>query len=236
MPTDRRAHCFSPDLIFSYSSLTIFPLDKQTGLSTVGNFMKTATQSPSPRERILAKAMDLFYRQGYLATGINQIIAEAEVARASFYAHFPSKDDLLLAYAEAISAKDMAELRAGAASLPTAKQRFYALFTLLPDWLVEFDYRGCPFQILLAEAPPDDERLHAVARHHHEAIITLIKELAADYYAEDASLKPVDFDQLAKLYVVLMDGAIAAAVAYRESWPIDQAIKTIKNMVEPEYR
>lgn len=198
--------------------------------------MNTATQSPGPRERILSTAMDLFYRQGYLATGINQIIAEAEVARASFYAHFPSKGDLLLAYAETIAAKDMADMRSGLAALPTARDRFYGLLTLLPDWLREFDYRGCPFQIMLAEAPADDERLHAVARRHHEQLMALIQELAEAYYNEDPALKRVNFDHLARLYVVLMDGAIAAAVAYRETWPINQAIKTIKGLVEPDFR
>ncbi|WP_269539539.1 TetR/AcrR family transcriptional regulator [Cerasicoccus fimbriatus] len=194
--------------------------------------MTTTTQS-SPRERILNTAIDLFYRQGYQATGINQIIAEAGVAKASFYANFPSKDDLLLAYAEAISAKEMAEMRAGLATLDTPRDRFYGLFTLLPGWLQEYDFRGCPFQIILAEAPSGDERLHAVAKRHHELMIDLARELLEDYQAANPSLKPVDNEQLARLFVVLMDGAIAAAVAYRDNWPIDQAVKTVKSLVEP---
>lgn len=47
-----------------------------------------------PHEGILETAAQPFYRQGYQATSINQIIAEAGVAKGSFYAHFPSKDDL----------------------------------------------------------------------------------------------------------------------------------------------
>lgn len=195
--------------------------------------MSSSTQSASPRERILSKAMDLFYRQGYQATGINQIIAEAGVARASFYAHFPSKDDLFIAYAEAISTKEMDETRAAINTIHGAKEKFYGLLRLLPDWLREYDFRGCPFQIMLTEAPPNDERLHAVCRRHHDELIQLIRGLAQDYYAANSQLRPVDLDQLARLYVVLLDGAIAAAVAYRENWPIDQAVQTIEGMVEP---
>ncbi|WP_309384986.1 TetR/AcrR family transcriptional regulator [Cerasicoccus frondis] len=194
--------------------------------------MTTATQS-SPRERILSKAVDLFYRQGYQATGINQIIAEAGVARASFYAHFPSKDDLFVAYAQAISDKEMEEMHLGLGTLTSARDRFYGLLTLLPQWLEMYDYRGCPFQLILAESPNGDERLHAISRHHHEVLIDLVKELAQAYYAENSSLQRVDLDQLARLYIVLMDGAIAAAVAYRDHWPIIQAIQTIKRQVEP---
>ncbi len=50
------------------------------------------------RERIVQTALDLFYRQGYLATGINQVIAEAGVSKNTFYYYFPSKEDLCLAY------------------------------------------------------------------------------------------------------------------------------------------
>jgi len=56
--------------------------------------------SSSPRDRILQVASDLFYRQGYHATGINQIIREAAVAKASFYDHFSSKEALAVAYLE----------------------------------------------------------------------------------------------------------------------------------------
>ena len=48
----------------------------------------------NPKDRILKTVERLFCEQGYLSTGINQIIAEAQVAKASFYQHFPSKEAL----------------------------------------------------------------------------------------------------------------------------------------------
>lgn len=42
----------------------------------------------SPRERIVETTFELFAKQGYNSTGINQIIADAGVAKASFYLHF----------------------------------------------------------------------------------------------------------------------------------------------------
>ncbi|HAD79392.1 MAG TPA: TetR family transcriptional regulator, partial [Flavobacteriaceae bacterium] len=56
--------------------------------------------SVAVRDRILDTASELFYRQGYNSTGINQIIDEAEIARASLYHHVKSKNDLLYAYLE----------------------------------------------------------------------------------------------------------------------------------------
>jgi AcrR family transcriptional regulator len=69
-----------------------------------------ATRSPV-QDRIMAAAADLFYRQGYRATGINQVIAESGVAKASFYDHFPSKDDLLYAYVLDTSRRELADVR-----------------------------------------------------------------------------------------------------------------------------
>ncbi len=61
------------------------------------------------KERILKKATELFYVQGVHNTGINQIIDESCVAKASFYHHFPSKDDLisecLLTYGDFLTAR-----------------------------------------------------------------------------------------------------------------------------------
>jgi AcrR family transcriptional regulator len=57
------------------------------------------TEKPlSARERILKVAGRLFYAEGYRAVGIDRVLAEADVAKATFYKHFPSKDDLIVAW------------------------------------------------------------------------------------------------------------------------------------------
>ena len=61
--------------------------------------MKTQKQS-DPRERILEAADRLFYTEGVRATGTEKIMSVSEVAKATFYRHFPSKDDLVIAYLE----------------------------------------------------------------------------------------------------------------------------------------
>ena len=73
--------------------------------------MDTVIKQQTPKERILKTVDRLFYEQGYLATGINQIIAEAKVAKASFYQHFPSKEALVLEYIEAHNTKFFQQLR-----------------------------------------------------------------------------------------------------------------------------
>lgn len=64
----------------------------------------TEPEARGPRERILDTAADLFYRQGYSNTGINQILEESGAHKASLYRYFPAKHDLGRAYLERMSA------------------------------------------------------------------------------------------------------------------------------------
>lgn len=65
----------------------------------------------SPKDRILGRAVDLFYTRGYHNTGINRIIDESGTAKASFYSYFKSKDDLAKAYLYAHSEMYIARVK-----------------------------------------------------------------------------------------------------------------------------
>jgi AcrR family transcriptional regulator len=89
--------------------------------------MATDIQAKTARDRILNTAADLFYRNGYRATGINEVIAKAEVAKATFYAHFPTKDDLCLAYLKDRNSREAGEIMDFVNSKRTPLTRFYAV-------------------------------------------------------------------------------------------------------------
>jgi AcrR family transcriptional regulator len=103
------------------------------------------------RRRLLDTATRLFYAEGIRAVGIDRIIAEAGVAKATFYSHFPSKDDLVLAY---IEEQDRLG-REAVAALPKAPPRkmLAAILGRISDAAVAGDFRGCPFLNAAAEYP-----------------------------------------------------------------------------------
>ena len=70
------------------------------------------------RERVLATALALFYRDGIRATGIDRVIAEAGVTKVTFYRHFPSKDALVVAFLESRHERWMAYTRSGGWAYP----------------------------------------------------------------------------------------------------------------------
>jgi len=86
------------------------------------------------RERIVETASRLFYTQGYNLTGINQVIAEADVAKASLYQHFTSKEDLLEEYLRLTAQSTNDTLRSVINSQKTAKDKVLGLF----DFLIQF--------------------------------------------------------------------------------------------------
>lgn len=180
------------------------------------------------RERIMNTAFDLFYRQGYRATGINQVIGESGVAKASFYDHFPSKDDLLYEYLEAAARKDIEDLQKAAAEARTADERFFAPLLLLKPWFEESGYRGCPFQNIVAEAPPSDPRVREIVRRHNENLRAFLRKLAEELLQRRPNINKINAEDLANTYLLLFQGTIATAVAYRHPMPVDAAIKALE--------
>ena len=193
--------------------------------------MTTPNSIKSPRERIIETACDLFYKQGYHSTGINQIISESSVAKASFYDHFPSKDALLYEYVCEMSRLDFAEFCAEVNQIETAKERFYGPFHILLPWLNTTDFRGCPFQNVVSEIPPKDEKIQKIIRKHRAREHDFFRDLAQDYRAEDPKLTSMDCEAIADMYQLLFNGAIATATAYRENWPVEHAISTLEDFI-----
>lgn len=127
--------------------------------------MNTALKSQNPKDRILDTATRLFYEQGYLATGINQIIAEAKVAKASFYQHFPSKEALAVKYLEAYNSSFFKQLDYITQQSIEPKNKILALFDHLNDFSQQAECRGCAFLNIAVEfSDPQSQPRILIAR------------------------------------------------------------------------
>lgn len=184
------------------------------------------------RDRILKTAFDLFYRQGYRATGINQIIAESGVAKASFYDHFPSKDHLLADYARETARREYEDMVNYVRTVRDPRKRLFAPLHSLFPWFEQTHYRGCPFQNLMAEVPVDVPAVQEVSKQHRENLRGLLRDLIEEVRKTDASLSRLDVNDAVATYMLLLDGAIAVAVAYQDDWPVKQAMKSLKRYLQ----
>jgi AcrR family transcriptional regulator len=163
--------------------------------------------SRTTRERILDTAYELFSRRGIRAVGIDEVIAQADVAKATLYRHFPSKNDLVLAFLE-----QREQLWTNAWVEPearrrgkTAEQQLLAIFDLFDEWFRKDDFEGCSFiNVLLEFGGGQHEPLGRASATHLENIRSIVRTLA-----EEAGLRdPASF---ALSWHILMKGAIVQA-------------------------
>lgn len=159
----------------------------------------------SARDRILDTAVGLFYARGIRAVGVDLIIGESGVAKATFYKHFPAKDDLVLAYLDKIHGIWTGQLRAAAAAAgPDPADQLVGAFDALGTACRREGYRGCAFINAGAEAAPGT-RVHERTVAHKQSVLAWLRELAAEAGAEDP-------DSLARTLALLLDGALADGV------------------------
>jgi AcrR family transcriptional regulator len=119
--------------------------------------------SVTARQRILSVADRLFYGHGIGHVGVQQLVEEAEVTRVTFYRHFPSKDDLVLAYLENRAERAqqaVGRLLAGHHD-PREALRAWAV-AFVQDGVVD-EYRGCTFINAAAEYGDPDHPVRVAA-------------------------------------------------------------------------
>jgi AcrR family transcriptional regulator len=157
------------------------------------------------RERVLATAYELFSRRGVRAVGIDEVIARAGVAKATLYRHFPSKDELVLAFLERreeLWTRGWVEAEARRRGT-TPEERLLAIFDLFDEWFHRVDFEACSFINVLLEMGPQHPTGDASVRHL-ENIRAVVRELA-----EEADLD--DPETFACSWHILMKGSIVAA-------------------------
>src|SRR4030095_1581782 len=119
------------------------------------------------RDRLIDTAIALFNRYGFHATGVDRIVAVAKVAKKTLYAHFPSKEDLIIA---ALSRKRTAFadkfLPAVWANSDQPRERLLSLFELAKSWFDDPDFYGCIFVNAAVEYSEPGPPIHACAREY----------------------------------------------------------------------
>jgi AcrR family transcriptional regulator len=164
----------------------------------------TTTARPSAaRERILETAFALFYARGIRAVGVDLIIAESGVAKATFYKHFPAKDDLVVAYLDKVDGVWTGQLhQAAEAAGPEPADQLVGMFDALRTACRRDGYRGCAFINAAAESQPGTA-VHERTVAHKAAVLDWVRSLAEEAGARDAG-------SLARSLTLLLDGGLAS--------------------------
>lgn len=155
------------------------------------------------RTRLLDTASRLFYTEGLRAVGIDRVIAEAQVTRATLYRHFPSKDDLLVAYLSQVDDGLRERMKVLRASGGVPDDVIRKVAEAIADDIQASGFRGCAFLNAVAEYPDPDHPVHRAVLAHRQWFLDTMAELFAQ-------TGKIDAEPAARHFVMLRDGAMAA--------------------------
>lgn len=170
----------------------------------------------SPKERVLKAATLLFHQRGYNNTGINAVIAEAKVAKASFYDHYKTKDDLAVAYLSARHNYWFTGLREQVAKARTTKDSIIAAFLYIVIMNEQESFRGCAFLNMLAELPENKGDIYDVIRQHKLEVQEFFRKLVGD-------------QTRAFVLYMLFEAGLIESQLYQNSDCVNRTIELIKN-------
>jgi AcrR family transcriptional regulator len=157
---------------------------------------------PSARERLLAAANELFYTEGVHTVGIDRVIEQAGVAKASLYSTFGSKDELVGAYLESRHAVTTERITRGLGRYRTPRDRLLGVFDAQGELFADPGFRGCAFVSASAESPSD--MVEKAAAGYRGWVRDLFTDLAREAGVPDP-------EGLARQLHLLYDGASLSA-------------------------
>lgn len=176
---------------------------------------------PGPAERLLETASALFAEHGIRAVGIDRILAESGVARASLYSTYGSKDALVVAYLERLDRRDRARWEGAVAGEHDPIARILAFFDLALASAPSKGFRGCQYSNAATEFP--DESFAPVVAHRAWLRDTLVELLTAAGVAEP--------DVVALRIRLIYDGALAGSKLERTDAPLRRGREMVAEMI-----
>ena len=184
------------------------------------------------KERILKTTDELFYSQGYHQTGINQIIEESGVAKATFYSHFKSKEDLGLEYLRAKKNHEMNATQDMVNGIKDPYKKYMAIIKGLIPFMEESNFRGCGFSNIAVEITEPKSPIRKEVKFHDEVFRSLIRDVVQELVYSHKRYKHLNVEEIVDMYYIITEGALIASRNYNDTWPLKKAVIALEKLVE----
>lgn len=181
---------------------------------------------PTKRDELVQKALQVFYRNGFHATGMDMLVAETGISKTSMYKHFRTKEDLILAVLRLRDEQFRNWLyRRMEQQADTPLGQLLAMFDALREWFEEPGYRGCMFIKASSEYQDAGHLIHRQSADHKRLLHEHVAALA-----DKAGL--TDPDAVARQLLLLKEGAIVTAHLGHTENPAQDAKEAAIRLVE----
>ena len=191
--------------------------------------MDEAKPSYSHRDALVHTAVALFRKQGYAATGINQILKDSGAPKGSLYYYFPGGKAQIGAAAVALAATTVQQtLAALAATSATPGALIVAYVDLLAGWMRQSDFSdGSPIATILLETAASDDPIRQQGRTAYRAWAEVI---AAKAMAGGMAAQPAG--RLARFAIAAIEGALIQCRTEHDAQPLLDAAETLSEMFD----
>ena len=186
--------------------------------------MKTDT-----RHHIIEIASELFYKNGYNSTGINEIIKESGIAKATLYSHFKSKEDLLLVYLDVKDAELIKHIQVFCNNKPQGNKRLIAVLEFLVSFFNQDNFNGCWCIRSIAEVSKENERVRLKIKSNKEKFRNFLRQLVIENKPTWSAIKQ---EQLSNQLYLLYEGALTESHIHNAEWPIETSIVMLKDKLK----
>jgi AcrR family transcriptional regulator len=177
------------------------------------------------RSRLLNTATRLFYAEGIHAVGIDRIVTEAQVTRATLYRHFPGKEDLVLAYLNEVDRAMRSQAdEAVAAGLPAA-DTIQALSKSIAQGIQSPGFRGCAFLNAAAEYPGPESPVRKAVLAHRQWFLETVTELLV-------KIRETGAEPAARHFVMMRDGAMAAGCLFDPALICETFLRGVERLLQ----
>jgi len=202
-------------------------MDRGTKVRSVVELLGQPPLPTTGRDRLIAAGMELFYREGFQAVGLDRVIEYAGVTKTTFYKHFEAKDDLVLA---CVLARDLWETQAmerGVREIAGDDPRgqLIAFFDVLDEWFNDPDFHGCVYINVATEFSDKRSPIHKAGAEHKRKARDYFRNLAAKAGAKDP-------DEFADHFTILLDGTLVLRHVHGRDDAAQVARSAVMDLIE----
>ncbi len=180
------------------------------------------------KNKIIETASFLFYKNGYNSTGINEIISEAGIAKATLYNHFKSKEDICLAYLRYKNTTFIQDIKAFTSSKVNGKTQILAIFDFLELFFQDKDFNGCWCIKTVSEIPFDNEKIRSEIQTQKNNFIQFISTLITNNID---TIEAEQIQSISRQIYLLYESAVGESHLHQLDWPIKEAKKICTQII-----
>jgi len=180
------------------------------------------------RETIIKTASNLFYQKGYNSTGINEIISESGIAKATLYNHFKSKEDICVAYLNNLNTPFLKDIEKFTLLKPKGTEQILALFEFLEIFYRSGNFNGCWCLNTISEIPSENKKIRNEIQRGKINFLELIVRLLEINFPNKAKKEVA---VLSKQVYLVYESAISESHLHQDEWPIKTAKGIIKKLL-----